>query len=178
MKLLPQRGPAVPAPLRKLLEPHERTLAIADAPDSVLLATQFGLWLPTATPDDWRRLGWNQVVLATWTDDGLTIIEGEADSDGLITDLPAVRYSLSVPRNLPVVVRKRVEASIARWEQVRVPGGTARLIGRRVAGQDGLTWTARLDGNTPGGEAARAVLVAQLQRAVAAQAAQTAQALG
>src|SRR5207245_10888414 len=134
---------------------HERTLAVGDTADAPVVATNVGLWLPDGS--SWRRLGWQDVVKATWTGDSLQLIEGTVDG-GLITDLPARAVALSDPRNLPAGVRLRVEASIARWEQVQVPGGNARLVARRVPGVDGLTWTARLDTGTPDSEAARAVL--------------------
>lgn len=60
------------------------------------------------------------------------------------------------------MVKTRVEASIARWEQVRVPGGTARIVARRRPGTDGLLWTARLDTGTPESDAARAAMLAYL----------------
>jgi len=62
------------------------------------------------------------------------------------------------------VVKTRVEASIARWEQVRVPGGTGRIVARRKPGVDGLVWTARLDTGTPDSVTARAALAGYLER--------------
>jgi hypothetical protein len=150
-----------PAALRKMFAPHERTLAVGDTADATVVASNLGLWLPDGS--SWRRVGWQDVVKATWTGDSLKLIEGTVD-DGLITDLPIQTVALSDPRNLPTVVRIRVEASIARWEQVHVPGGSARLVARRVPGVDGLTWTARLDTGTPDSEAARAVLRSYLEQ--------------
>jgi hypothetical protein len=60
-----------------------------------------------------------------------------------------------------------VERSIGRWEQVHVPGGTGRIVGRRRPEVDGLRWTARLDTGTPDTPAARAVLVDYLARIAA-----------
>jgi hypothetical protein len=140
---------------------HERTLAVGDTSDAAVVATNIGLWLPDGP--SWRRVGWQDVVKATWSGDSLQLIEGTVDG-GLITDLPVRTVVLSDPRNLPAVVRIRVEASIARWEQVQVPGGSARLVARRVPGMDGFTWTARLDTGTPDSEAARAVLRSYLEQ--------------
>ena len=113
------------------------------------------------------RIGWDQVVKATWAEDGLQVIEGELDGGGIVTDRPARTLRLAEPRNLPAVVKTRVEASIARWEQVRVPGGTARIVARRRPGADGLLWTARLDTGTPDSPEARAALAGYLERAAA-----------
>ena len=154
-----------PAPLRKLLGPDERLLAMADTDRATVAATQFGLWLPTET--SWRRIDWDQVVKATWTESGLVLIEGEADADGIVTDLPPLRLRPAEPRNLPAVLRVRVERSIGRWEQVHVPGGTGRIIGRRKAGVDGLQWTARLDSGTPDSIEARELLTGYLARVAA-----------
>lgn len=155
-----------PAQLRKLLGPDERLLAVADADRAMIVATQFGLWLPTEAAG-WRRVDWDQVVKATWTDSGLELIEGELDAQGIVTDLPAVRLRPAEPRNLPAVLRVRVERSIGRWEQVQVPGGTGRIIGRRKAGVDGLQWTGRLDSGTPDSAEAREVLAGYLARIAA-----------
>lgn len=147
-----------PAALRKLLDSDERILAVADLSGSpAVVATQRGLWLPVET--GWRRVDWDQVVKATWSEDGLHVIEGVVDEQGIVTDLPEATIRFSDARNLPTVVRTRVESSIGRWEQVRVPGGTGRLVGRRVPGADGLRWTARLDTGTPNSQAAREALI-------------------
>ena len=179
-----------PAGLRGLLAPDERVLAMAEDGPAAVAATQFGLWLPVAggpagpgsasagsseselagsggsaaEPAGWRRIGWDQVVKASWDEDGLQVIEGELDAGGVVTDRPARTLRLAEPRNLPAVVKTRVEASIARWEQVRVPGGTARIVARRRPGTDGLVWTARLDTGTPDSDAARAALLGYLDR--------------
>ena len=104
------------------------------------------------------------MVKATWGEDGLQVIEGVLDDAGMVTDLPALTLRLAEPRNLPAVVKTRVEASVARWEQVRVPGGTARVVARRRTGMDGLLWTARLDSGTPDSAQARAALTDYLER--------------
>ncbi len=158
---LQSRWVRAPAELRRLFAGHERLLALGDSPDSVVVATNLGLWLPEGST--WRRVGWDRVVKAAWTSDGLELIEGSLD-EGMVSDLPLVSVALAEPRNLPAVVRVRVEASIARSEQVHVPGGTGRLVARRVPGMDGVTWTARLDTGTPETLEARATMAGYLHR--------------
>lgn len=144
-----------PAELRGRLDGGERLLAIADDGPAAVAASPLGLWLPA--DGSWHRIAWDDIVKATWSEAGLEIIEGR-DEDGIVLDQPPRHYRLSEPRNLPAVIRQRVEHSIARWEQVRVPGGTARIVGRRRPGRDGLRWTARLDAGTPDSPQAREVL--------------------
>jgi len=150
-----------PAELRRLLAAGERLLAVADDGPATAAASQLGLWLPA--DGSWRRISWDDIVKATWSEAGLEVIEGR-DEDGVVLDLPPLRYRLSEPRNLPATIRQRVEHSIGRWEQVRVPGGTARIVGRRRPGQDGLRWTARLDAGTPDSPGAREALASYLVR--------------
>ncbi|MDQ1741079.1 MAG: hypothetical protein QOE53_2731 [Pseudonocardiales bacterium] len=173
----------LPAELRALFGETERVLAMAEDGPAAVAATQVGLWLPVAQQDrppepwgdsaqggpaaGWRRIGWDQVVKATWAEDGLQVIEGVRDDSGVVTDLPALTLRLAEPRTLPAVVKTRVEASIARWEQVRVPGGTGRIVARRRPGTDGLVWTARLDSGMPDSPAARAALASYLDRVAA-----------
>ncbi|HTZ43812.1 MAG TPA: hypothetical protein VMB79_08095 [Jatrophihabitans sp.] len=159
-----------PAALRALIGSDERLLAVADgepAETGAVVATQLRLWVPEA--GSWRAIGWDAVVKATWSEAGLAVTEGVEGPDGLVTDLFPVRHRLAEPRNLPVVVRQRVERSIDRWEQVRVPGGTGRVVGRRRPGVDGLHWTARFDTGTPDTPAARTVLLDYLDRVRVAQ---------
>jgi len=174
--------PKVPAALRALFDKEERLLALADDDATAVAATQRGLWLPqtevaqvaqadpvgpATTPGSgpgWRRVEWHRVVKATWTEAGLEVTEGVPDPDGVVADQPPLRYRLTEPRNLPQVVRQRVERSIGRWEQVKVPGGTGRIVGRREPGVDGITWTARIDSGTPDSPEARAVLRGYLER--------------
>jgi hypothetical protein len=151
-----------PRGLRGLLGKDERLLAIADDGPVAVAASQLGLWVPVE--QGWRRIDWDVIVKATWTEVGLEVIEGSVDADGVVTDLPPQRYQPQEARNLPIVVRQRVERSIGRWEQVRLPGGTGRIIGRRKPGVDGVYWTARADSGTPSSEEARQILVGYLER--------------
>jgi hypothetical protein len=156
-----------PVEFRKLLGGSDRVLAIADTgggPDStVVIATQYALWLPDGAAS-WQRVGWNDIVKATWTDGILEVTDGALGPDGIVEDHLPARFPLAEPRNLPSVVRTRVEASIARSELVNLPGGPARIVARRVPGVDGVTWTARFDSGTPATAVDRATLIAYLAR--------------
>lgn len=173
MALFGRTRTVVPAELRRRFASHERIVAVGDTSSGrPVVATQQGLWWPE--PDgDWRLIGWNTVVHATWQDSSLLVTEGVTDDDGIVEDLPAHGLELTEPRNLPQVVRDRVEASIARTEQVTVPGGTARIVARRVPGRDGVVWTARLDASTPASPEAHEVLAEYRRRFVEAAAAGT-----
>jgi len=161
------RAQPVPPELAGELGPDERVLAVGDTEVSVVVATNRGLWLPTSA-SQWRLIVWSDVVKATWSASGLTVVAGTADDDGVVTDEAPVVVALNVPRNLPAVTRTRVEASIARSEQVVVPGGVARVVGRRVPGRDGVQWTGRFDTGTPDSPAARASLISKIEGMMAA----------
>lgn len=163
------RGLAVPAALKRQLHPDERVLAVGETERSVLVATTQGLHTPVGE-DVWHFVRWSDVVKATWSSSGLTVVEGITGDEGVVIDLPPVVHALTTPRNLPSVTRTRVEASIARAEQVVVPGGVARLVARRVPGVDGIHWTGRLDSGTPDTPEARASLISKIEGMVAAEA--------
>jgi hypothetical protein len=135
---------------------------MADTADSVVMATRLGLWWPGE--DSWRRIGWERIVRATWDEEGLSVVEGATDDRGIITDLPAVIAVLAEPRDLPAVIRTRVQSSISRSEQVQLPAGTALIVARRVPGEDGLVWTARLDAGTPDNPIVRLSLAQLLEQ--------------
>jgi len=150
-----------PAALRRQFAAHERSLAVGQTPVSVAVATNLGLWSPEG--QDWRLIGWADIVQANWSADGLDIIEAAIDDD-IITDRAPVRIVLTEPRNVPAVVRARVENSIARTEQIAVPGGRAKLVARRRPGIDGLEWSGRFTGGTPDTPGAGAAIRAQIDR--------------
>lgn len=171
LSALTSRWVRPPAEFRRRLVGADRVLAIADtgreAGSPVVIATQYALWLPRAAGSmgaDWRRVGWNEIVKATWADGVLEVTDGELDPEGLVIDHAPESVALVEPRNLPSVVRTRVESSIARSELVNLPGGPARIVARRVPGVDGVTWTARMDSGTLATETDRLTLVAYLAR--------------
>lgn len=155
------RRDAPPVAALTSLDSEERVLAWADTADGkVVLATSRGLWWPEG--DGRRLIGWQHISKAIWRDRVLAVIEADVVDDTLMIDRPAARAELSVPRNLPPTVRARVEANIVRSEVVAVAGGAARFVARKVPGEDGLRWWARLDPGTPDTAQVRSAISARL----------------
>jgi hypothetical protein len=150
-----------PAEVVQRLDPEERFVSWADAANgSVVVATSLGLWWPFASGP--RRVPWQHIDKIIWRDGGLTLVEADIEDDILLVDRPPVSVSLAVPRDLPPVVRKRVEGNIVKSEVLAIAGGTVRFVGRRRPGQDGLAWWARLEQSTPDTEQVRAAIRARL----------------
>ncbi|MBO3738325.1 hypothetical protein [Actinoplanes flavus] len=153
MKLF-RRRPVLPARLRPPLAAEERILAWSAAGDvagteDVVVATNHGLWLPSAV----ERLGWHEIHKAVWSGRELRITPAEvlAERDGytVLVDGPEVSFLLLEPGELPDQVRTRVTRSVAYTTYHPLPGGAVRVVGRRVAGRDGLSWAVRYDSGTP-----------------------------
>lgn len=125
----------------------ERVLSWGDVDAStgggVVLASPRGLWWPGAGEP--RCIGWQFVNKAVWRDDVLSIDEAELVDDLILVDRPTVSVRLSVPRDLPPTVRKRVEANVVRSEVHPLPGGAGRFVARRIPGRDGVSWWVRLE---------------------------------
>jgi hypothetical protein len=151
-----------PAELVALLEQDERVVSWADAAEGgVVAATPRGLWWPF--PDGPRRIAWQHVDKAIWREGVLTVIEAEVVDDVFLVDRPPVSVALTVPRDLPPTVRKRVEANIVERELVTVTGGAVRFVTRRRPGQDGLTVWARLEPGTPDTDDLRAAVRSRVE---------------
>jgi len=135
-----------------MLPAGERIVSWADtATDSFVAATPTGLWWPDAS--GLRCIGWDRIDKAVWRESMLVVIEADVVDDVFLVDRVPVTVQLVRPRDLPPVVRKRVESNIVRSELHPVPGGSARFVARRIPGRDGVTWWARLedgvDANNP-----------------------------
>jgi hypothetical protein len=163
MRLFHRRD-APPADALAQLGRDERLVSWADTEaGSVVLATPRGLWWP----DDeaaaaLRLIAWQHVSRATWRDGVLAVIEADVVDDLLMFDRRPVAVRLSVPRDLPPTVRKRVEANIVRSELEPVTGGAARVVARRVPGENGLRWWARLEPGTADTGQVRSALAARV----------------
>jgi len=142
------------------LAADERVVSWADTADGgVVAATALGLWWPGR-----RRIGWERVNKATWPDGVLTVVDAEVVDDLLLVDRAPVSATLTVPRDLPPTVRKRVEGNIVQRELLAVPGGSVRFVARRQPGRDGVTWWAHLEAGTADTTALRSAVAARLAR--------------
>jgi hypothetical protein len=144
-----RRRPRLPAERRPPLEREERILtwaAVGD--DGALVATNRGLWLP-----DGKRLGWHEIHKAAWSGRELRITPAEVaqsrDGYAVLVDGPVVSFLLLAPGDLPDQVRARVTRSVAYTTHHPMPSGGVRVVGRRVSGQNGLSWAVRYDAGTP-----------------------------
>jgi hypothetical protein len=157
-----------PAEVRARLADDERVLswgtaagADADGAPGYVVATNHGLWWPEDPP---RRIPWHLIVRATWSERGLTVVEAEVVDDLLLAERSPRVVALAQTGKIPPIVRRRVEGSIAATHDVRLDDGPARIVARRVTGQGGQLWLARLGPDTPDTELARAQLSALVGR--------------
>ena len=146
MKLFARDRP--PAVVLSALAPGERVVSWATTVEGdAVVATPRGLWWPGES-GAYRLIGWQYVSKAGWHDGVFSVVEGDV-VEGVIIDRPAVAVSLAVPRDLPPVVRKRVEANLVANELVSVHGGAVRFVRRRIPGAGRREWWARLEPGTP-----------------------------
>lgn len=142
------------------IEKDERVLSWADTSDGeAVVATSRGVWWPV--PAEHRLIAWQHIDKVVWRDGIIAITEAEVVDD-LLVDRRPVSARLDQPRDLPPVVRKRVEANIVRTELLSVGGGAVRFVARRVPGHDGVLWWARIEPGTSDTEAVRAAISARL----------------
>lgn len=147
MKILRRRDEP-PTELVAQLPRHERVVSFADvAGGGCVLASPAGLWWPDA--GGVRLIAWQHITKAIWREERLTVIEADVIDDLLLVDRDPVDLEVSVPRDLPPVVRKRIEANVVHSQVHPVAGGAARFVARRIPGQDGVRWWARLEPGTP-----------------------------
>lgn len=163
MKMFSRRPPA---PKESLvgLEEHERVLAWAAATDgSHMVATPRGLHL--SKDGESRLLGWHEVTKAVWRDGRLTVIESEYVDELEIVDLPPWTAQFREPGALPVVIRQRIESSVAATRYHQLRDGGVRVVGRKIAGRDGLSWQFRADEDVDSADpTVRAQIIAVLEQ--------------
>jgi hypothetical protein len=141
-----RRTPRLPADRRPPLDRDERVLAWSPVAEAgTVVATNRGLWLPGET----ERLGWHQIHKAVWAGRELAVTPAVQVQDRVdytvVADGPVRTYLLLEPDDVPHQVRARVTGSVAYTQHYQAPGGGVRVVGRRVSGVDGLTWTVRFD---------------------------------
>jgi hypothetical protein len=157
-----------PAAARRRLDSAEYVVAWAapqaGSADAPLVVTNLGIWWPAGS--DARRIGWERVDKAVWSDDTLTLTVTEADvvDDLLLVERRPVSVRLPSPGSVPPAVRKRVESTVAHRHQAIVDGQMVRIVARRVPGHDGLRWWARLPADVPDTPEIRAYLRAVIGR--------------
>jgi hypothetical protein len=144
-----RRKPKLPAALRPALAPDERVVAwAAVGDDRALVATTHGLWLPGT-----GRLGWPDIHKAAWSGRELRVTPAEPaeerDGYAVLVDGPVSTFLLLDPGELPDQVRTRVTKSVAFTAHYPLPVGGVRVVGRRVPGENGLSWAVRYDAGTP-----------------------------
>ena len=138
-----------PLAVRSLLDSStdERLLAWAETDTGgFVAATSFGLWWPEEPA---RLITWHLIDKVVWSEAGFTVIEADLVDDLLLVDREPARVALERPNKLPEVVRRRVESSVVRTLEVELSDGVARIVGRKVRGQDGISYWARLESGTP-----------------------------
>jgi hypothetical protein len=166
-----RRRSRLPASTRPPLDQDERVLAWAATAPGAVVVTNRGVWLPERAD----RLGWHQVHKAVWSGEVLTVTPAEVvarqETYDVVADLPAISIELPDPQDVPEQIRGRVTRSVGYTQHQSIGGGGFRVVGRRVPGVDGLTWTVRYDPgtdvDTPGLAQYTAECVAAARSAVA-----------
>ena len=142
MRLFGKREKPPPEAVARL-DPDERVVSWAPAPGGAVVATPLGLWLP-GVPD---RLPWHLIDKVIWRSNTLTLIPAVDSGGGVLVEQPPRSVRLEQPRDIPQNVRARIEKAIAFTRHHPVPGAEGagvrrgvRVVGRRVPGQDGVSW--------------------------------------
>jgi hypothetical protein len=116
-----------------------------------------------AVPQEWVRLGWEEIGKVTWDD-----TESTLTLTGLLPTVPRrTVLHLPSPHPLASLAKERVSWTAVVRTQIELgEHGTARVIGRRRPGSDELTWLVGLDGerDTPGVQAAVGAALDDLRR--------------
>ena len=142
MRLFGKREKPPPEAVERL-DPDERVVSWAPAPGGAVVATPLGLWLP-GVPD---RLPWHLIDKVIWRSNTLTLIPAVDSGGGVLVEQPPRSVRLEEPRDIPQNVRARIEKAIAFTRHHPLPGAEGagvrrgvRVVGRRVPGQDGVSW--------------------------------------
>lgn len=146
------RRPGLDNDVRERLDlaPKERILAFADDGEGrSVVASETALHVQRLPPE-YSRLGWEQIERASY-DPGVLTVVLSADLGG-----STLRIPVGDGRDLPVVVRDRVTASVIVDRFVALDGDAGvRIVGRRGSSGD-IVWRADLDPGLANHSAARA----------------------
>lgn len=141
---LQRRRPPLPEAMRQHVSADERVLAWARSTSGqIVAATQVGLHI--LGRDGHRMVGWHQISKGVWRDGYLTVTESADVDEQQIADKQPWQLQFTEPGNVPVVLRERVEQSIAAARYYRISSGSVWLVGRKIPGEDGLRWQYRPD---------------------------------
>ncbi|EMD23239.1 hypothetical protein [Amycolatopsis azurea] len=141
-------GERVPADFDGTLDDGEHVVGGAAVEGGgYLLVTALGLWIPGP-----RRVGWHLVGKAAWSDGVLTLTESEeagtAGKAVLLADKTPIRFRLTRPGKVPILLRQRVDGSIRGRHRKDLETGGAWFVERKVPGQDGTVLQVRPDPGT------------------------------
>ncbi len=153
LDVLRQRFVRAPEAVRAALVGDERVVAwgalVRDG--GWLLATDRGLRRLGADGVGEAPLPWHEIASATWT------AAGEAGGTFIVTPLvevepgvqargPEQRHALVDARDLPAVLRRRVNQTVVASQRSSLPGrGGVVLVARRIPGQAEREWTVVFD---------------------------------
>lgn len=132
---------------RLSLERGERLLAHGRTGDDIVVATTRALHVPGM--NGYVRIAWENVDQASWSEDGLWLVEDTGTDHAVAIDNPG---------RLPEVIQERVNASIAASRHVVLAAGDGALgvllTARRApgAGSEDVRWRIRFDSGLDPGE--------------------------
>lgn len=121
------------------LRPKERILAwVDDGGGRLIVASETALHLQRVPPE-YARFAWDQIERASY-ETGMLTVTLTPELDSAVLQVP-----VGEDRDLPVVVRDRVSASVVidRFEPLDGEVGV-RIVGRRTA-EGGIIWRTDLD---------------------------------
>ncbi|WP_158892534.1 hypothetical protein [Amycolatopsis anabasis] len=144
-------GDRLPEGFPGSLDPEESALASAPVSGGGhLVVTALGLWVPAG--EGARRIGWHLISKAAWRDETLTVTEAEETGDAgafvVLADRDPVRFTVTRPGKVPLMVRQRVDGSIRSRHREEFASGGAWFVQRKVPGRDGTVLQVRPDPGT------------------------------
>jgi hypothetical protein len=118
----------------------ERILTVAGPPDggpAAIASTRALYYRDRDQPDQWVRIGWEEIEHARWRSDDHTLTLKTLTGT-------TVALHLREAGRLPPVTRDRIAATIIATSLVTIQSTPALITVRRQPGTDTLVWTVRL----------------------------------